>query len=112
MVKYYQDELDQVFFALADSTRRGILLNVRNELKTARELAAPYDMSLPAISKHLKVLEKAKLLKREVRGRQHFFKLRAQRFKEVHEWSAFYLDFWNEKLDNLEHFLAEEDKES
>ena len=107
MVKYYQEPLDYVFFALADSTRRSILLELKKNFKTAQELAAPYSISLPAISKHLKILERAKLLKREIRGRNHYFHLQNEGLQSVVEWAAFFEEFWSENLDSLDKFLQE-----
>ncbi|OUR95626.1 hypothetical protein A9Q84_14070 [Halobacteriovorax marinus] len=105
MVKYYKDPLDRIFFALADKTRRSIVQELNSGIKTAKELAEPFMMSLPAISKHLKVLEMAKLIKREKRGRQHFFSLQAEGLEAVSNWSEFFDTFWNQNLDNLETYI-------
>jgi len=107
MVKYYKEPLDYVFFALADCTRRRMLVDLKKGYKTAQELAAPFTISLPAISKHLKILEKARLLKREIRGRQHYFHLQSESFRSVTDWTAFFEEFWSENLDNLSNFLEE-----
>ncbi len=107
MVKYYEEPLDYVFFALADNTRRCILLDLKKGYKTAQELAAPFTISLPAISKHLKILEKAKLLKREVKGRQHYFYLQSESFRSVDDWTSFFEEFWTENLENLDNLLQE-----
>jgi DNA-binding transcriptional ArsR family regulator len=108
MVKYYQDQLDYVFFALADKTRREILLDLRGGFKTAQELASPHSISLPAISKHLKVLERATLLRREKRGRQHFFSLEKESLKSVTDWVGFFEHFWSAKFDSLEKYLNDQ----
>ncbi len=105
MVKYYEEPLDYVFFALADSTRRQILLDLKKDYKTAQELAAPFAISFPAISKHLKILERANLLKREIRGRNHYFHLQKESLRSIVDWVEFFEEFWSENLDNLDDFL-------
>ncbi len=107
MVKYYEAPLDYVFFALADNTRRSILLELKDGLKSAQELAAPFSISLAAISKHLKILERAKLLRREIRGRNHYFHLQREGLQSVVDWSAFFEEFWSENLDSLDKYLQE-----
>lgn len=107
MVKYYKEPLDYVFFALADRTRRSILLELKKGFKTAQELAAPFSISLPAISKHLKILEQANFLKREIRGRHHYFHLQNENFQSVVDWVGFFEEFWVENLNNLDTFLQE-----
>lgn len=106
MVKYYEEPLDYVFFALADKTRRQILLDLKKGFKTAQELAAPFSISLAAISKHLKILERAKLLKRDIRGRHHYFYLHEDGLQSVTNWTTYFEGFWNENLDNLDEFLT------
>jgi len=82
-------------------------MELKSGFKTATELAEPFSMSLPAISKHLKILELAKLIKREKRGRQHFFSLNKQGLDHVSDWSSFFEDFWSESFRNLDHYLLE-----
>lgn len=98
-------ELDQIFHALADSTRRSILGLLKNAPKKVTELAAQYDMSLNGVSKHLKVLERAKLIDRSVQGRVHLCHLNADRLQEVELWMSQYREFWTDRLDALENFL-------
>lgn len=109
MVKHYSEQLDRTFFALSDPTRRAIISNLA--LKgtcSVMELAEPFDLSLPAISKHLKLLENANLIGREQRGRVHYLKLRSEPMREAEEWLIAYQRFWQTQLDSLEEFLARE----
>ena len=110
MVKYYHHSLDHIFFALSDATRRGILSELQKGYKNATQLAAPFAVSLPMISKHLKILEKANLLERFKKGRIHYFSLKKEGMQEAQEWIAFFDHFWTQKLDNLEAFLALHEK--
>lgn len=110
MVKYTHNEnLDFVFMALANPTRRGILSQLIGGRSTAQDLARPYQMSLPAISKHLKVLENADLISREVEGRKHLFSVKTKRLQEASNWVSKFEVFWSEKLENLEIFLDSEE---
>ena len=77
---------------------------------TVTGLAAPYVMSLNAVSKHLKKLESAGLIRREIRGRQHFCRLEAARFEAAMDWMGHYRKFWTERLDALEKHLLEKRK--
>ena len=112
MVKYYSEPLDMIFFALADATRRGILLSLKNEYKSASELAEPFSISLAAISKHLKILEKSGLITRKKDGRNHYFQINHAPFDEATDWIAFFNQFWVEKLDNLEALLESSDEDT
>ena len=101
------DQLSTTLAALADPTRRGILARLATGEATVKELAAPYDMSLAAVSKHLKVLEVAGLISR---GRDAQFRpcrLEAGPMKDVAGWLESYRRFWEESLDQLEIYLAE-----
>lgn len=100
--------LDAVFHALADATRRQMLRELARGARTVGELAKPYAISLAAASKHIKVLEKAGLIHREVRGRTHVCHLAPGPLASAHEWLDFYQRFWNERLDVLEQLLREE----
>jgi DNA-binding transcriptional ArsR family regulator len=112
MVKHYSEQLDRTFFALSDPTRRAIIGNLAAKgTCTVLEVAAPFDMSLPAVSKHLKLLENANLITREQRGRVHYLKLRADAMREAEEWLAAYQRFWQLQLDSLEEYLVTESKE-
>jgi DNA-binding transcriptional ArsR family regulator len=99
--------LDAAFSALSDPTRRAIVARLAKSSATAGELAAPFDMSLPAISKHLRVLEGAGLLARQVEGRTHRMTLRPETLKAANDWLAFHLKFWEMRLDALGRFLEE-----
>jgi len=99
--------LDLVFHALADTTRRSILREVATTEKTVGEIAHPYQMSLAAVSKHLKVLERADLVSREKRGSFQFVRAKPQTMKLAHQWLSFYEEFWAEQLDRLEQAFKE-----
>ena len=105
MVKYRYSQLDATFHALADPTRRGILAQLALGEASVGELAAPYDMSLPAISKHLKVLEGAGFLIREKDGRVHRCRLESAPMKEAADWIDQYRRFWEGQLDRLAEYL-------
>jgi DNA-binding transcriptional ArsR family regulator len=93
--------------ALADPTRRGILARLSKGEATVGQLAEPYDMSLAAVSKHLKVLESAGLISRSKEAQWRHCKLEAAPMREVSEFIEFYRRFWDESLDRLEDYLAE-----
>jgi DNA-binding transcriptional ArsR family regulator len=101
-------ELDAVFHALGDPTRRGMLRELADRPLSVGELAAPHQMSLAAASKHVKVLERAGLIRREVRGRTHLCRLEAQNLAAAHRWLSAYRRFWTERLDALEDLLLTE----
>jgi DNA-binding transcriptional ArsR family regulator len=105
MVKYSAKTLDRTFGALADPTRRRILAQLATGDRCVTDLARPYAMSLPAISKHLRVLEKAGLLRRRRLGRVHEMKLMAQPLREASQWVQEYRKFWEGSLDRLEAYL-------
>jgi DNA-binding transcriptional ArsR family regulator len=101
------DSLDRTFAALADPTRRAILARLAVGEATVTELAGPFEMSLPAVSKHLKVLERAELI---TRGRQRQWRparIQAKPLKEVAEWTERYRRFWEESYERLEEYLEE-----
>ncbi len=97
--------LDSVFAALGDPTRRAILARLRRRPATVSEIAEPFDVSLNAVSKHLKVLERARLVRRERVGREHRLSLRADELRRATDWLLDYREFWNDKLDRLENAL-------
>lgn len=111
MVKYRDLELDQVFHALSDSTRRAILSRLANGDVQVSELAEPFEMSLPAISKHLTVLEKAGLLHRHKDGRIRRCELNAGPLENASEWITFYRQFWETQLDSLAEYLEKNHQE-
>jgi len=107
MVNYQIHDLDGIFHALADPTRRAIIGALAGGPKTVGEISQPFDISLPAISKHLKVLERARLVTRQVRGREHHCRLNPQSLASAHDWLSFYSGFWRERLDALDALLRE-----
>lgn len=100
------DHLSQTLSALADPTRRGILARLSLGEATVSELAEPYDMSMAAVSKHLKVLEKAGLISRGKEAQWRPCKLEAEPLREVADWVEGYRQFWDESLDRLGDYLA------
>ena len=106
-----QDRLSQKLQALADPTRRGMLARLARGQATVNELAAPFDISLPAISKHIKVLEKAGLITRSRSAQQRPCQISPDGLKEVDEWINAYRGMWEHNLDRLETYLATLTKE-
>jgi DNA-binding transcriptional ArsR family regulator len=108
MVNYSGPLLDSTFAALSDSTRRGILARLARQGEiSVSELAAPYKISLPAVSKHLRVLENAGLVSRQKDGRVHRCRLRAAPMKDAAAWIEHYRQFWEAQLDSLAHYLED-----
>lgn len=105
-----EGQMNLIFHSLADPTRRKILQQLTKQTLTVSEVAKPYDMSLPAISKHLKVLEEANLIGREKKGREYTINLNPETLHTVAEYIAFYENFWNRKLHLLESFLEKGEK--
>jgi DNA-binding transcriptional ArsR family regulator len=101
------DRLSDVFGALADPTRREILVALRRGEASVAELAAPFTVSQPAISKHLKVLEQAGLITRSRRGTARLSRLEAAPLKTAVEWLVDYRAFWGESFDRLDDLLDE-----
>ena len=101
------DPLSATLSALADPTRRAILARLALGETTVKELAAPFDISLPAVSKHLKVLERAGLIARSQEAQWRPCRLEAGPMKEVAEWVEHYRRFWGESLDRLDGYLKE-----
>ena len=106
MVEESADTLSAVFRALGDPTRREMLRRLSAGERSVGELAKPFRMSLAAASKHVKVLERAGLVRRTVRGRTHHCRLDAARLADAQKWIAFYQRFWNERLDALDTLLV------
>src|SRR6266404_7384359 len=100
------DQLDAVFGALADPTRRAILVRLAEGDRTVSELNAPFRVSQPAISRHLKVLESAGLISRNRRATARLSHLEAEPLREATEWLARYRAFWEERYGRLEALLA------
>jgi DNA-binding transcriptional ArsR family regulator len=110
MVELQTPQLDAIFHALGDATRRQMLRQLTGGERTVSELAQPFAMSLAAASKHIKALESAGLIRREVRGRTHMCRLEPRPLASAHEWLTFYEQFWIARLDILERLLREDDK--
>jgi DNA-binding transcriptional ArsR family regulator len=110
MVEQIAPSLDAIFHALGDATRRQMLRELAHEERSIGELAKPFSMSLAAASKHIKALENAGLISREVRGRTHVCRLNPGPLASAHEWLGFYEGFWNRRLDVLEQLLRQEEK--
>ncbi len=100
-------DLDTTFAALADPTRRAILARLASGEASVQELAAPFDMSLPAVSKHLKVLERAGLVARGRDAQRRPCRLVAAPLRDVADWAERYRRFWEESLDRLDDYLRE-----
>lgn len=100
--------MSSVFHALGDATRRRMLRELSSGERTVSELAEPFSISLAAASKHIKVLENAGLIRREVRGRTHLCRLEPGPLASAHEWLSFYERFWTGRLDALEELLRKE----
>ncbi|MEI4771702.1 metalloregulator ArsR/SmtB family transcription factor [Psychrobacillus sp. FJAT-51614] len=111
MVNYEGKYLDEIFHALANSTRREMVNMMALEDRSVSELAVPFDMSLAAISKHLKVLERANLVERIVNGRTHICRLNKETLAQATEWLDFYRKFWSNRFDLLENELLKAKKE-
>jgi len=109
MVKYKSHLLNATFSALADPTRRAILVRLAHGASSVTKLAKPFHMSLPAISKHLRVLENAGLLTREKEGRVHRIRLVAEPLKDAAQWIAQYRRFWEGQFDALASMREQDD---
>jgi DNA-binding transcriptional ArsR family regulator len=101
------DQLSATYAALADPTRRAILSRLASGEASVGELAEPFEMSLPAVSKHLKVLERAGLIARGRKAQWRPCRLEAARLKDAAAWLEEYRRFWEESLDRLEDYLRE-----
>ncbi|PYL37132.1 MAG: transcriptional regulator [Verrucomicrobia bacterium] len=112
MVKYSSRMLNGTFAALADPTRRRILEHLARGDRCVTDLARPHAMSLPAVSKHLRVLEKARLLRRRRYGRVHEMQLEAKPLKQAAQWVEEYRKFWEGSLDRLAEYLDKTNKQS
>jgi DNA-binding transcriptional ArsR family regulator len=106
------DQLSLVFGALADPTRRAILIRLSEGEATVAELAAPFEMSQPAVSRHLKVLEHAGLVSRSRRATARLSHLEAEPLRDVTTWLAHYQRFWDESHERLDELLAALQSES
>jgi DNA-binding transcriptional ArsR family regulator len=111
MVEYETPQMDAIFHALGDATRRQMLRELAGGERTVGQLAEPFSISLAAASKHIKALEHAGLIHREVRGRTHFCSLDPAPLASAHEWLSFYERFWSGRLDVLEQLLRQESRQ-
>lgn len=102
-----QDQLSTTFAALADPTRRAILARLAAGESSVTELAEPFDMSLPAITKHLKVLERAGLISRTREAQWRPCRLEAKPLQQAADWVEQYRKFWEDSLDRLEEYISE-----
>ena len=110
MVEDAAPALDRVFRALADPTRRAMLHRLADGERSVGELAEPFDMSFAAAAKHVKVLERAGLIEREVTGRTHLCRLSPEALRQAEAFLAPYRRFWADRLDALEAALVEDDR--
>src|SRR5215831_2405564 len=102
MVATHPQTLDRVFLALSHPIRRQILIRLAQGAATVTDIAEPFKLSLNAVSKHLKVLEKASLIQRQVLGREHYCRINPQPLEEVSDWLTYYQAFWTSRLDAME----------
>jgi DNA-binding transcriptional ArsR family regulator len=109
MVELESPRLNAVFHALGDATRRRMLRELAGGERTVGQLAEPFAISLAAASKHIRALEQAGLIRREVRGRTHLCRLDPGPLASAQEWLSFYERFWTDRLDILDRLLREDD---
>jgi DNA-binding transcriptional ArsR family regulator len=110
MVELEFPHLDTVFHALGDATRRRMLRDLAGGERSINQLAKPFAISLAAASKHIKALENAGLIRREVRGRTHICRLDPGPLASAREWLGFYERFWTERLGILDSLLQQSDE--
>lgn len=108
MVELNPSRLDEIYRALGDATRRQMLRELAKGERTVGQLAEPFDISLAAASKHIKSLENAGLIRREVRGRTRLCRLEPGPLASAHEWLRFYEVFWTQHLDVLDRLLRQD----
>lgn len=107
MSKFSSDTLSDTFQALADPTRRAILARLAKGESSIQDLAKPFKMSLPAISKHIKVLERSHLIVRRKRAQQRICSLETQSMKEAVSWIEHHRKLWEDRLDRLDEYLKQ-----
>jgi len=110
MVEYTPESLNRVFSAVADPTRRAILRTLADNPATITEIAKPFPVSLNAVSKHVMVLERAGLIRREIQGREHLCRLESRPLRDATAWLDHYRQFWDMRLDALERYVARKAK--
>jgi DNA-binding transcriptional ArsR family regulator len=108
----YKRRLDSTFAALADPTRRAILATLTQGQASVSDLAKPYRMSLPAVMKHLRVLEQAGLVSQEKTGRVRRCRLAGESLRQASDWLARYRVFWETQLDSLDRYLKQQTENS
>jgi DNA-binding transcriptional ArsR family regulator len=106
MVEYLAETLDATYAALSHEVRRALLIRLRDGRARVTELADPFDLSLAAVSKHLRVLEDAGLVRRTITGRDHWMELAPQPLRHAAGWIETYREFWEGRLDALESMLG------
>ena len=111
MVELATPQLNSVFHALGDATRRRMLRELARGERTVGELAGPFAISLAAASKHIKALERAGLVRRTVKGRTHVCRLDPKPLANAHEWLRYYEQFWSARLDLLQRLLTDPDQD-
>ncbi len=104
----YNIQLDLLFSSLSDPTRRDIISRVAQTEQTVNQIAERYKMSLAAVSKHLKILEKAHLITKRHNGREHIISAQPKALKTVHDYVSQYEKLWNDRFDALDKLLKEE----
>ena len=108
MVEYKSEQkLDLIFHALSDQTRRDLLFRLTEKHQRVTDVAIHYDISLNAVSKHLKVLENAMLIERKIEGRTHYCRTKPKQLKAVEKWIEPYRQFWSHSLDRLDKYLKD-----
>ncbi|MBL4646474.1 MAG: transcriptional regulator [Hyphomicrobiales bacterium] len=107
-----EQDLDKIFHALADPTRRALIQRLSKAPHSVGELAMPFDMSLNAVSKHLKTLEKANLIERDTTGRTSICSLKTAPLHDIQTWLDTYTRFWNDILDNFEQHMDQQEVEN
>src|SRR5579864_6848619 len=112
MVEYMNGSLDRTFHALAHPIRRAIVARLAERSATVVEIADQFDISLNGVSKHLKVLEHAGLIRRNIQGRTHHCSLDASRLREAGAWIDYYRPYWERRLDALQRFLTEQHQDA
>lgn len=111
MVELQDTSLNQTYAAIADPTRRAILIRLMQSEARVTELAEPFDISLNAVSKHLRVLERAQLIRRTIKGRDHYLSVNIEPLQEAAEWIETYQQFWEKRMDALELFLVKKNSQ-
>ena len=107
MVEHSQSaQLDRIFSALGDRTRRAILHRLMRRPATINEIAKPFPVSLNAVSKHVMVLERARLLHRKIQGREHYCSIAPHALREAEAWLGRYRQFWEQRMDALEAYVT------